>query len=122
MATIVPSLFIDTLYPLLSPAASPSISEPNWFQWKPLVFWNKICESLASLLFAPIPNFVPSYVNVDSPFNVLDVSEPVIIRLSALLFIVVLPPPLWSTQLKLPLPSVFNTWFASPSLFGNVRV
>ena len=31
-------------------------------------------------------------------------------------------PPLWSTQLSVPLPSVFKTWSALPSSFGNTRV
>ena len=32
------------------------------------------------------------------------------------------PPPDWSTQLKLPEPSVFKTWSALPSSSGNVNV
>ena len=35
---------------------------------------------------------------------------------------VLLKPAVWSAQLNPPLPSVFKTWSASPSLFGNVNI
>ena len=63
IATIEPLPDNDTEYPNWSPAASPSISSPNWFHDIPFHLYTRTCPEsvlVPSLYGAPIATIVPS--------------------------------------------------------------
>ena len=73
----------------------------------------------------PPPDVWPTHCNVDD-----DVSYPKTLFVDGNVGTsaistsddIVVPAVFWSTQSKLPFPSVFNTWPSLPSLSGKVRV
>ena len=120
MATMVPSPFNDTEYPLSSLAASPSMSPPCLYQPGEL-----ICSktSLKSLKVPTADESPHERAPLPSVFNIWSAVPSVLGNVKSVLVVKLkVPTADESPHERAPLPSVFKIWSAVPSVVGRVKL